>query len=160
MVIPWMTTVMGRIALVRLGLLPMTVTTTWASLGSATHGLQIPECRWLGIREWRGELHRFAVAEGARVLSNSWGGGGHSQALYDAIARARDAGVLFVAAAGNSATDTDSQPHYPVAMIWITSYRWLRWIARGDLASWSISAGIPSILGRPASISILRWRFG
>ena len=55
----------------------------------------------------------FAVAKGARVLSNSWGGGGYSQALYDAIARARDAGVLFVAAAGNSGTDTDSQPHYP-----------------------------------------------
>ncbi len=55
----------------------------------------------------------FAVANGARVLSNSWGGGGYSQSLYDAIVRARDAGVIFVAAAGNSGLDTDSQPNYP-----------------------------------------------
>ncbi len=55
----------------------------------------------------------FAVANGARVLSNSWGGGGYSQSLYDAIVRARDAGAIFVAAAGNSGLDTDSQPNYP-----------------------------------------------
>ena len=35
--------------------------------------------------------------------NNSWGGGGYSQALYDAIAASDAAGVLFVAAAGNSA---------------------------------------------------------
>ena len=55
----------------------------------------------------------FAVANGARVLSNSWGGGGYSQSLYDAIVRARDAGAIFIAAAGNSGLDTDSQPNYP-----------------------------------------------
>ena len=55
----------------------------------------------------------FAVAKGAKVLNNSWGGGGYSQALHDAIAAARAAGVLFVAAAGNSSEDTDSYPHYP-----------------------------------------------
>jgi subtilisin family serine protease len=47
------------------------------------------------------------------VLSNSWGGGGYSQALYDAIDRARAAGILFVAAAGNEANDNDSSPAYP-----------------------------------------------
>ena len=35
------------------------------------------------------------------ATNNSWGGGGFSQALYDAIERANAAGILFVAAAGN-----------------------------------------------------------
>jgi subtilisin family serine protease len=55
----------------------------------------------------------YAVANGAKILSNSWGGGGSSQALRDAIAAARTAGVLFVAAAGNSGSDNDAFPHYP-----------------------------------------------
>ncbi|MCY7349460.1 MAG: S8 family serine peptidase [Cytophagaceae bacterium] len=45
--------------------------------------------------------------------NNSWGGGGFSQALYDAISRANNAGVLFVAAAGNSGTNNDTSPGYP-----------------------------------------------
>lgn len=45
--------------------------------------------------------------------SNSWGGGGFSQALYDAIAAANTAGHLFIAAAGNSGLNTDSSPNYP-----------------------------------------------
>lgn len=48
-----------------------------------------------------------------RVLSNSWGGSGYSQALEDAITSAENAGILFVAAAGNNGTDNDSTPQYP-----------------------------------------------
>jgi len=48
-----------------------------------------------------------------RVLSNSWGGGGYSQGLYDAIDATNQAGILFVAAAGNDGLDTESNPHYP-----------------------------------------------
>jgi len=55
----------------------------------------------------------FAVSKGAKILNNSWGGGGYSQGLYDAIAAARSAGVLFVTAAGNSAFDTDLYTNYP-----------------------------------------------
>ena len=55
----------------------------------------------------------YAVANGAKIISASWGGGGYSQALYDAIKSARDAGVLFVAAAGNSGLNTDLFPSYP-----------------------------------------------
>ena len=40
------------------------------------------------------------------ATNNSWGGGGFSQGLYDAIARANAASILFVAAAGNSSTST------------------------------------------------------
>ncbi|TMP46811.1 peptidase S8 [Pseudoalteromonas citrea] len=48
-----------------------------------------------------------------RVSNNSWGGGGFSQALSDALTASEEAGILFVAAAGNSAVDNDSNPHYP-----------------------------------------------
>ncbi len=55
----------------------------------------------------------YAVARGATVSNNSWGGGGFSQALFDAIEEAGQAGHIFVAAAGNSATDTDLYANYP-----------------------------------------------
>ena len=42
------------------------------------------------------------------ATSNSWGGGGHSQALQDAIGRADANGILFIAAAGNSTYDCDT----------------------------------------------------
>jgi subtilisin family serine protease len=47
------------------------------------------------------------------ATSNSWGGGGFSSALKDAIDRAGAADILFVAAAGNQGSNTDSSPHYP-----------------------------------------------
>ncbi len=52
----------------------------------------------------------YAVANGAKVLSNSWGGGGFSAALYESIKKAGQAGVLFVAAAGNNGSSTLSFP--------------------------------------------------
>ncbi|RMF67578.1 MAG: subtilase, partial [Calditrichaeota bacterium] len=55
----------------------------------------------------------YATQMGAKVLSNSWGGGGRSQALEDAIRFANDHGVLFVAAAGNDSNDNDRFPTYP-----------------------------------------------
>jgi subtilisin family serine protease len=50
--------------------------------------------------------------------NNSWGGGGYSQALRDAIERANAAGILFVAAAGNGGSDgvgdnNDVTANYP-----------------------------------------------
>ena len=47
------------------------------------------------------------------ATNNSWGGGGYSQALFDAIKRADGAGILFVAAAGNSGTNNDTTASYP-----------------------------------------------
>jgi subtilisin family serine protease len=52
---------------------------------------------------------------GIRVLSNSWGGSGNSQALLDAINQASSAGMLFVAAAGNDGVNMDAAPSYPGA---------------------------------------------
>ena len=58
-----------------------------------------------------------ALGDGAniRVLNNSWGGSGFSQALLDQILKAQAAGMLFVAAAGNTPTDLDAQPQYPAS---------------------------------------------
>jgi subtilisin family serine protease len=47
------------------------------------------------------------------ALNNSWGGGGFSQALQDAIERANKANILFIAAAGNSASNNDAVASYP-----------------------------------------------
>lgn len=55
----------------------------------------------------------YATQAGVDIMSNSWGGGGRSQALQEAIERANEAGIVFTAAAGNSSTDNDSSPHYP-----------------------------------------------
>ena len=50
--------------------------------------------------------------------NNSWGGGGYSQALQDAINRAAKADILFIAAAGNGGSDgsgdnNDATANYP-----------------------------------------------
>ncbi|MCL1474338.1 S8 family serine peptidase [Argonema antarcticum] len=55
----------------------------------------------------------YATLMGAKLTNNSWGGGGYSQALYDAIAAAGNTGQLFVAAAGNEASNNDIFPAYP-----------------------------------------------
>ncbi|OFZ18790.1 MAG: hypothetical protein A2X94_06225 [Bdellovibrionales bacterium GWB1_55_8] len=60
----------------------------------------------------------YAIANGAKVLSNSWGGKGddENKALYDSIERAKNANVLFIAAAGNDGADNDKpDPSYPAA---------------------------------------------
>lgn len=68
----------------------------------------------------------YAVANGANVLSNSWGSAGEdpredNQALKDAIKNAEEKNVLFVAAAGNGRggkgydNDDDPRPSYPAS---------------------------------------------
>ncbi len=47
------------------------------------------------------------------ATNNSWGGGGFSLALKDAITRANAQNILFIAAAGNSGTNNDTTASYP-----------------------------------------------
>ena len=56
-------------------------------------------------------------AAGHRVIAmnNSWGGTTYSKPLLDAISAASDAGILFVAAAGNNARNNDSYLFYPAS---------------------------------------------
>ncbi|HEX5742876.1 MAG TPA: S8 family peptidase [Flavobacteriaceae bacterium] len=51
------------------------------------------------------------------ATNNSWGGGGFSQGLYDAIERANLQGILFVAAAGNATNNNDTTPSYPASYL-------------------------------------------
>jgi hypothetical protein len=60
------------------------------------------------------ECIAFAVANGARIINASYGSSAYSQTEFEAIRAARDRGVLFVAAAGNSAADNDTS--------WLRSY--------------------------------------
>lgn len=88
------------------------------------------------------------------ALNNSWGGGGYSQALYDAISRANAAGILFIAAAGNGnnagiGINIDKKPSYPA------SYNIPNVIAvaaidvTGKLATWSNYGAKTVHLGAP-----------
>lgn len=55
----------------------------------------------------------FAIQNDAKIVNGSYGGGAFSQAAYDAMNRARDAGILFISSAWNDGTNNDSVPHYP-----------------------------------------------
>lgn len=55
----------------------------------------------------------YGTTLGIDMSNNSWGGGGYSQAIKDAIAEANDAGIFFIAAAGNSRNDNDTRAYYP-----------------------------------------------
>ena len=72
----------------------------------------------------------YARKKGAKIINASWGDyttdpyngilADHDNtarwnALHDAIASARDAGILFVAAGGNDGTDNDVHPLYPAS---------------------------------------------
>ena len=85
------------------------------------------------------------------ATSNSWGGGGFSQGLADAITRANQANILFIAAAGNSTSNNDNTPSYPsnytqdnvIAVAAITS--------SGAIASFSSYGATTVDLGAPGS---------
>ncbi len=52
------------------------------------------------------------------AINNSWGGGGYSQAMHDAVIRAAKADILFTAASGNGnlagiGQNNDTKPSYP-----------------------------------------------
>ncbi|MDG5814866.1 S8 family serine peptidase [Chitinispirillales bacterium ANBcel5] len=55
------------------------------------------------------EAVNYSTAMDIKITSNSWGGGGFSQGLKDAISQSG----LFVAAAGNNGRNTDFTPFYP-----------------------------------------------
>jgi len=58
---------------------------------------------------------RLCEEEGALIFNNSWGGLSTPDSLGDEIAALEASGVLFVAAAGNSASNLDMIPQYPAS---------------------------------------------
>lgn len=85
------------------------------------------------------------------ATNNSWGGGGFSQGLQDAIERANQAGILFIAAAGNNSSNNDATANYPsnypnaniIAVASITN--------TGGLSSFSNYGATQVDLGAPGS---------
>eukprot|EP00913_Durusdinium_trenchii_P008968 g8434.t1 len=57
----------------------------------------------------------YAVAMGATISNNSWGGGVYSSAMVTAISNAKSAEHIFVAAAGNRALNNDYNASYPAS---------------------------------------------
>lgn len=55
----------------------------------------------------------FAIQNGAKIINASYSGSGFSQAEYSAISRFKDAGGIFVAAAGNESANNESNHRYP-----------------------------------------------
>ena len=55
----------------------------------------------------------YARNMGAKVINASWGGGGFSAALQQAITRFQNAGGIFVAAAGNESSNNATVAAYP-----------------------------------------------
>jgi subtilisin family serine protease len=58
-------------------------------------------------------MERTQHGVNVRVINASWGGGGFSASMQTAIQAAGDAGIMFVAAAGNSGTNNDTSAQYP-----------------------------------------------
>ena len=92
-----------------------------------------------------------SAGENFVATNNSWGGGGYSTSLNNAIGRAAAQDILFIAAAGNDGTNNDMSPHYPsnytsdfvVSVASITS--------SGSLSSYS-NYGVSSVdIGAPGS---------
>ncbi|MDO9181556.1 MAG: S8 family serine peptidase [Bacteriovorax sp.] len=57
----------------------------------------------------------YATELNVDLMSNSWGGGGRSEAMFEAIKRAGNKGIIFTAAAGNNSANNDSAPSYPAS---------------------------------------------
>lgn|SRR5574341_632005 len=60
-------------------------------------------------------INRKRAGVNVRIISASWGSTIRSRALEDVIRKAGEEGILLVAAAGNSSSDNDAQPHYPAS---------------------------------------------
>lgn len=57
----------------------------------------------------------YAIDKGARIINASWNGDESSKALFEAIRRAHEAGIVFVTSAGNNGHNIDYEPSYPAS---------------------------------------------
>jgi subtilisin family serine protease len=83
------------------------------------------------------------------ATNNSWGGGGFSQALKDAIDASGSAQIVFVAAAGNDGSNIDASPSYPAAYASGNLIAVAAISSSGALASWSNYGATKVHIGAP-----------
>lgn len=101
----------------------------------------------------------YARAKGAKVINFSWGDGGfNSQALYDAIASTRAAGIIFVTACGNLSENTDVQPDYPSCYNLDNIISVAATTRRDELAGFSSYGPNTVDLGAPGDQILSCWR--
>lgn len=62
------------------------------------------------------EAINYAIAIGAKVINNSWGGPSYSSTLHSVFKNAYNAGITIVAAAGNEASNNDVVSIYPASL--------------------------------------------
>ena len=67
----------------------------------------------LAIDYFTNAATQASAGENFIATNNSWGGGGASQGLTDAVTRAAREDILFIAAAGNETTNNDVYANYP-----------------------------------------------
>ena len=78
-------------------------------------GLKFLDASGSGYNSDAFECVEYGIDQGARILSNSWGGTGYSESLVSVIRKAAETEILFVAAAGNSRSDNDKSGSYPAS---------------------------------------------
>jgi len=83
------------------------------------------------------------------ATNNSWGGGGYSQGLFEAIERANAQNILFVAAAGNEGVNTDTSARYPSSYSNANIISVAAIDSNGSLASFSNYGATSVDLGAP-----------
>jgi subtilisin family serine protease len=85
------------------------------------------------------------------ATNNSWGGGGFSQGLKDAIDRAGAADILFIAAAGNNGTNIDNSPFYPASYTSASLIAVASLNNNGTMSSFSNYGAVTVDLGAPGA---------
>ncbi len=83
--------------------------------------VKIMALKFLGGKDGGGDVENairaidYAIAKKVKIMSNSWGSTQRSESLGRAITRAEQAGIIFIAAAGNNGQNSDQKPAYPAA---------------------------------------------
>lgn len=84
--------------------------------------VKIMALKFLGGKDGSGDVSNairaidYAIAKKVKIMSNSWGSTEYSESLARAVTRAEQAGIIFIAAAGNNGQNSDQRPAYPAAL--------------------------------------------
>ncbi len=102
----------------------------------------------------------YAIAKRAQIINASFGSSTYSQALFDALKRARDAGIIVVCSAGNDGDNSDLIPHYPSGYL-LENIVSVASTTRTDTLSSSSAYGSGLVdLGAPGTSILTAWAGG